>query len=433
MGLQNAIFTGISGMKANTIGIEVTGNNIANVNTIGFKTGRANFVEVLSQELSTASGSAQIGRGVTLSDISRVFTQGSFETTGTVTDLAIEGNGFFMLKSGQDTLYSRAGQFTIDPDGNMVDPSGSILQGYRSDENGEIAGGLTDIVIDTSPIEPKVTTSAFISANLNASEDVISDPWDATDPINTSNFSTGLSVYDSLGNEHTVTVYFRKTADNTWDWHGLIDGGEVQGGTSGVNTEVGSGQLSFTEEGALNSDYDGVNAESLSISFTGGATAPQSIELDFGDGVSDPEQGTGVNGTTQFKLESNVNLQNQNGYGAGHLTDMDISIEGHIYGIYSNGQRIPMYQIPLADFLNYEGLKHVGNSQFQETSDSGQAIVSSANIGKVGKVNARTLENSNVDLSDQLVKLIIYQRGFQASTKTINTASDTLRELINIV
>ncbi len=429
MGLQNALYNGVSGLKANTTGLEVTGNNIANLNTVGFKASRANFMEVLSQNVPSADGTSQIGRGVELSSISRIFTQGAFETTGIVTDLAIAGKGFFIIRSGDDKLFTRAGQFHVDNEGYLVDPSGAYLQGYRTSDDGTITSALSDIKIDTNPINPSATTSAFISANLDSNSEVISAAWDPDDPVNTSNFSTAISVYDSLGNEHTLNIYFRKESDNTWHWYALVDGGEVVGGTAGTNVQVGDGRITFTNDGALDTE---TVLNQITVSFKNGAEPNQTIDLDFGDSIT-TDSGTGLTGTTQYKLTSAVNFQSQDGYAAGHLLDLDIDTKGVLYGIYSNGQKVAMYKIPLADFKNYDGLKQVGNSHFRATQASGSPIISEAGVGAIGTINARTLENSNVDLSSELVKLIVYQRGFQANSRTVRSTNEVMQDLMNIV
>jgi len=296
------MYSGVSGLRAEGEALGVVGDNIANINTVGFKSQRAVFQDVLGHSILAGTGSSLPGSGVRVGDIQQMFTQGSLSNTGISTDLALNGDGFFVVKGAVDgvtaNFFSRAGQFEIDNQGYLVNPNGLQVQGYAANPDGTFQASISSIQAPTSAIQPHATENGEITANLDSSAAIPTNPFDIADPANTANFSSTMTVYDSLGNGHTMDVYFVKTADNTWDWHGVIDAGEL-GGTAGTNQEVGTGTLTFTTDGAL----DTVSANTATADFTG-ATAGQVITLDFGTAIGDG--GTGFDGTTQFASSSNV-------------------------------------------------------------------------------------------------------------------------------
>ena len=429
-----SLFTAVSGMNANGTALSVIGDNVANMNTMGFKSSRASFGDILSQSL----GTSQIGRGVAVSDITPVFTQGSFENTANVLDLAVDGEGLFILQDSNGVAYTRAGQFTIDKEGYIVNSNGMRLQGYLFSTSGN-SSGLGDINLSTLNSSPKATADASISANID-SRATIGAAFDETDAGNTSNFSSTLTVYDSLGVSHVINIYFRKdtesAAGNTWEWFAVVNDTDSASG----NTEIqAAGTLDFDSNGALDLESNMASYASPSgtaftftgFNFSGGATANQSINFDFGTSITG-EAGTGLDGTTQFGSTSATIFQSQDGYASGSLRNITITQDGYITGIFTNGQTRAVGQVALAKFLAPTEVKKMGKNLFSESSESGQPIISIPGTSGTGVVLSNTLELSNVDLAEEFVKMIISQRGFQANSKMVSTSDELMQELINL-
>ncbi len=617
--MLSSFFSGISGLMSNSHSINVVGNNIANVNTAGYKTSRTTFEDVLYQSINGASGTSQVGRGSTLSSVDTMFSQGSFESTSEPTDLAIGGEGFFMVKSGDDgtTYYTRAGQFRFDKDGNMINPTGYVLQGREIDRTTHAPVGVNeDIVISQEPSEPRATETIGMVVNLQSNADwkgtintfdtagtsiaAVADGgapidgdytlttngttltltiaernaggaltgneytytgtiaistaypnWQATgidvttaaaltngtqhftvtggvvsalaaagtsisnttassgkypmvgdytavvsggttltvtvkrrgpdglltgdettytgtiaanttytdwqnsgldittaaalangtqtfdisgfqyqyisasqNPTATSDYSSSITVYDSLGQAHVVNVYFRKAYETTtgqgvWEWMTVLDANDS---VTNTDTLVDWGELTFNNTGALVSGGDPV---AVTFDFSQGAIQDQVIELVFGSG-------SGGGTSTQYPIASTTNFQTQDGYPPGTLTSITVSAEGIISGHYSNGQILDLYLISLADFNNAQGLKKEGGNLYSETLASGPAYTNAPGEGGLGKINPNSLEQSNVDLATEFVKMIIAQRGFQANSRVITTTDEVLQELMNL-
>lgn len=417
MSVTSALYTGISGLNANGEAMSVIGNNISNVNTIGFKQGRMLFSDVLS---STISGGSQIGRGVQIQTVENQFTQGSFESTESGTDLAIQGDSFFVVQNDNGRYYTRAGAFTFDKDKILVNPEGNQVLGYgiipASGKSDGVMKPIDLTAFATTP--PKQTSAVNMVVNLDSTQSVPALAWDPANPVATSNFSTSMSVYDSLGNAHTATVYFCKTAANSWDWHAILP--DAQAGTPGSTTTPIDGTLTFSATGALTAQTPLAGA-AQDITFTNGSTVPQPIAFDFGVGA-----------TTQYASASIVSSQTQDGYYQGTLTKITIDDKGYVNGVYSNGQLQKLYQVALAKFSSTAGLSKVGGTLFEETLASGQPLFSDASTPGVGKILANSLEQSNVDMAAQFVKMITTQRGYSANSKTITTADEMLQEVLNL-
>lgn len=432
-----AMYSGVSGLRAEGEALGVVGDNIANVNTVGFKSQRAVFQDVLGRSILAGTASALPGGGVRVGSIQQMFTQGSITNTGVSTDIALNGDGFFVVNGTVDGIsgnfYTRAGQMTIDRDGYLVNPSGLQVQGYAANADGTLQAAVSSLQVPTSSLAPKTTENVSMTMNLDASLDPgrapildpVTNPWDAQNPSATSNFSSSITVYDSLGNQHTLDVYFRKTAANTWDYFALTSGADLNPPVAG-NAQVGSGSLAFTTDGALNSVTTGT---AISVSFAG-ATAAQAISLDFGTSIA--AGGTGLDGTTQFSSASAVSAQAQDGYASGEFSGVAIDGTGLVQGLYTNGQKIAIGQLAVAKFRSNDGLGRAGQNLWIETRDSGTAALGGASSGGRGAVSAGALESSNVDLAEEFVGLIQHQRSFSANSKTITTADEMLQELINI-
>jgi flagellar hook protein FlgE len=641
--MLSSFFSGISGLISNSQSINVVGNNIANVNTIGFKSSRATFEDVLYQSIFGTSGTSQVGRGTALASVDTLFTQGSFESTSVPTDLAIGGKGFFIVRSPENgtEAYTRAGQFRFDKDGNMTTPSGYVLQGKVIERTSGTATGVpVDIVISPEPSEPRQTsivdmvtnlqsnatstakagdvtnsttgpigsitvsegkypwsgdysaeyvaiaanlithtgtdapsgtlvgtitindkeitladavpagaldgviTLADVIANINAqtatthvvasatdgkltltsntagmdvvvstnlssgnlgwsTADVASSDlfgtqltltvprvpeateqtyvgrvggsrtladWEGSgldittnagtnhilpaataqafdvrgfvykdedvttlvNPGSTSNYQSSITVYDSLGTPHVATVYFRKMFEgeisgaptSRWEWNAVVDGADWSYGLDESKEAyhlVGTGYLDFNNNGVL---INGGDQQELTFDFAG-AGEGQTISFNFG-------ANSGSGATTQYPIASTTNYQSQDGYAPGVLESVTVSQDGIISGHYSNGQILDLYEITLADFNNEQGLTREGGNLFSATLESGNARTSSAGENGLGKINPNSLEQSNVDLATEFVKMIVAQRGFQANSRVITTTDEILQELMNI-
>ncbi|MEW5847905.1 MAG: flagellar hook protein FlgE [Myxococcota bacterium] len=425
MSLLSSLFSGWSGLRINSLELSVVGDNIANANTIGFKGSRAEFEEALAQ---TVIGSGQVGMGAGLQTVHRILSQGALMSTGQPTDLALQGPGFFMVKGAHNgvdgTFYTRAGQFTLDQDGYLVNHDGLRVQGYSADGAGNVASSLGDLHLGDAPSPPRATSEITLKANLQADAAPPTLPFDPNDPEATSNFNTSVTVYDSLGKAHDVQVYFRKNTDGQWEWHALTDGGGLQGGAAGVATEIASGALSFDGEGRL------VDATQTSNFNPAGATGPQPLSFNFGDPLN--AGGTGLEGITQFAATSEVRFMDQDGYTSGTLAMVQINEQGMIMGTFSNGETRALGQVAVADFSAPEQLSRAGGNLYTVTGGSGAPTVGAPGSGGRGSVAAGALEQSNVDLAAEFIRMISAQRGFQANSKTISTADQLLGELMQL-
>lgn len=423
MSISSSLYSGVSGLNANADAMTVIGNNIANSNTVGFKSGRANFSDIISQSISSGSKNSQLGRGAQLSSISNSFMQGSLESTSSVTDLALEGDGFFIVNDGLASYYTRAGQFIFDSEGKLVNADGLTVQGWDADLSGNQTGAIQNIDLSSVSSTPNATTAVTLSTNLD-SRAAVTGPFDLANPSTTSNFSSGITVYDSLGNAHTVITYFTKTAANAWAWNAVVDGNEL---TSGSTEIEASGTLLFTANGELDVETTAVS----DFDFAGGASQTQAISFDFGDSIT-TDGGTGLVGSTQFGADSAVGLLDQDGFTSGRLQSVSIGQDGLITGFFTNGRTQPLAIVAVAKFQNQNGLNKAGNNLFSETFATGQPVISQGGVSGAGKVQSNSLEQSNVDLAQEFVKMITTQRAFQANSRTITTTDEMMAEVINL-
>lgn len=431
MSIVRSMSIGASGLRSHSDALDVVGDNIANANTVGFKRGRAIFEDLLGRSIAGANAIPTSGAGSRLAHVEQMWTQGALLTTNQPTDLAISGDGFFMVKGNVDgvngNFYSRAGQFSVDKDGYVVNPDGLRLQGYQADAAGKLAGVISDLQIAGGTMPAQPTTTLDVQVNLDSSSSVPTGTWDPTNITSDSyNFSTSTTIYDSLGNSHEMTVYYRKTADNAWEWHGVMDGGELNAGTAGTTTEVASGTLAFGTAGELLAD----TATPAALDFAGGATPGQAVTIDFGTSVADG--GTGFEDSTQYASDSTNEQITNDGWSSGSVTGVQVESDGTITGVFSNGENRTLGQVALASFTATGGLERAGHNVWVETERSGEPAIGAAGAGGRGAIVSGSLESSNVDIGQEFVDLIAYQRGFQANSKIISTADEMYQELVNL-
>lgn len=428
MSINDSLYIGISGLQANGNAISVVGNNIANTSTIGYKRERAEFSDVLGSTI----GSQQLGGGTRLTDTQTLFDQGSIQQTGNTTDLAIQGNGFFVVKGAHDgqtgNFYTRDGQFTLDKTGFAVDKNGLRLQGYPLDATGVRGTTLGDLQLGTRQSPPVATTKATMDIHLNPTQDATPKTFSPANPGDpaSSSFATAETVYDSLGNAHQAQVYMVSNGSGSYDYHAMVDGGEIAGGTKGTPFEIAGGTLTFNTSGALAAQTsNGTTADFV------GATAGQAVKFSFGDDIA--SGGTGLAGSTYSAESPDGNLSSSaDGHAAGTLTDISIASDGKITGQFDNGQKIDIAQLALATFQNMNGLKKDGDNLMSASNTSGDASIDAAGANGRGSVMQGALESSNVDLSTELVTLISYQRAFEANSKTITTADQMMQQVSNL-
>jgi flagellar hook protein FlgE len=412
MAISSSLYSGISGLNTNGNAMAVIGNNIANTNTVGFKSSRAVFSDLLSGYVNGSGGLSQVGRGTGLSSVDNIFGQGTFESTESNTDLAIEGEGLFVLSEPTNgaTFFSRAGAFHFDGDGYLVNPEGYRVQGKAYDANGNLtAGDETDIQVDiNSAIPARMTATMALSTNLDANSDIIAAAFNVADPA-TYNYASSATVYDSLGNTHMLTTYFTKTGANQWDWNIVDESNSVVADSSTApNTS-----LLFDTNGEQTA---GDTATITGLNW-GPDTSLQNIAFNFN--------------TTQYANDSQVLSQDQDGYGPGSLMKITIDGEGTVTANYSNGERIKVSCLVLAKFANFGGLVKEGQSLFSATDAAGPPRVGVPGP-ELGNLFTNALEQSTVDLAAEFVKMITTQRGFQANSRVITTTDEMLSELINL-
>ena len=426
MGVLSSLYTGVSGLAAQGEALGVIGDNIANANTTGFKASRAEFQDIISKSLKGILGGNQIGRGVKIGAVNPILIQGNVDATEKSTDLAISGDGYFVLRGSDGESYTRDGSFHFDREGYLVTNDDQRVQGFQADDKGNIINKLGHIKFPRALIPAKGTTEVRMDLNLDSRIQEFKT-FDMKDPYSTSDFSTGIEIYDSQGNKHLISMFFNKIADGTWQYRGLVDGKEVTGGKEGELSEVLVGKLNFTTDGKLNTE----ETTKMALNFKGGALQNQQIKFDFGDSVT-TDKGDGINGTKQYGKESDLISWFQDGSSAGTITNLSFNDEGILSALYSNGETADLSQIALTKFENPEATFKVGNNRFKESRSSGPPSIGRPGKGGRGKLFAKSLERSTVDLALEFVNLIQNQRGFQANAKTITTTDELLAEVINL-
>jgi len=477
MSITSSLFSGISGLNALGNAMTVIGDNIANVNTIGFKGSRVTFQDILSQNVGTPSGIAQVGRGTTLADISSSFVQGSFESTESATDLAIGGNGFFIVREPgnvDNQFFTRAGEFRLDTDGNFVNPAGAIARGWALDKtSGEDIGTITDITLSSFTAPPSETNKISMIVNMDSrgsnnsagSNTSLSTKWDGSDTSGNYiaetdyEYQTTLKVYDSLGSTHDITVYFDRgesAVDPVWEYivttsptedertvtdntqlgllaRGTVEfngpSGKISGAANSITCATNDGDGNWTD--LTNADATSTDGFfSFSPQFIPGSA--MTVRLDFGSRYDGTLWENDSLSTTQYSTASTTVYHSANGYGAGDLQSISVGTDGVITGLYSNDQRLPLFRIALAKFQNEQGLHKMGGNLFRVTRLSGDPITGKPGTNGLGSIAPNSLELSNVDIATEFVRMITTQRGFQANSKIITVTDQMLADLINL-
>lgn len=426
MGVLSSLYTGVSGLSAQGEALGVIGDNIANSNTVGFKASRAEFQDIVAKSLKGILGGNQIGRGVKIGAVNPILIQGNVDATEKATDLAISGDGYFTLRGSDGESFTRDGSFHFDREGFLVTNDNQRVQGFQADEDGKILNKMEDIRFPRALIPAKATKEIRLDLNLD-SRVQNTKVFDPKNPYDTSHYSTGIEMYDSQGNKHLMTMFFTKTADRQWSYTGMVDGKEVTGGTEGELAKVCSGKVTFTVDGKLDTE----ELTESAFNFSGGALQGQQIKIDFGDSIT-TDKGEGLNGTKQYGKESDLISWGQDGSAAGTITNLSFNDQGVLTALYSNGETRDLAQIALAKFENPEALFKVGNNRLKEARDSGAPAIGAPGAAGRGKIFAKSLERSTVDMALEFVNLIQNQRAFQANAKTITTTDELLAEVINL-
>ncbi|MCC6933472.1 MAG: flagellar hook protein FlgE [Deltaproteobacteria bacterium] len=414
------LFAGRAGIQSHGAAISVLADNIANANTVGYKTSRGEFVDLLAGNLGGAGSSTAVGSGSSVKKVTQLFTQGSFEYTGRGLDVGIDGNGFFILEDSSSTrFYSRAGNLSVDSEGNVRNQNGLSVLGFPA--NG--SGGLEALNVNEVSATTTPTTTASITGNLNSAATITTVPDPLTNPtwaqVNAAaTFSTFVDVFDSLGESHTISVMFFKTDAGEWTVNAYVDGGETTGGQAGgLPEEVGRGTITFGSDGLR---PDPIPAVDFTAAMTW-ANGSQASSIDFG-----------FNPFTQFSTPSNISSIVQNGSGSGSVTAFNIEKDGTLFALLDNGQTASVGKIALAIFANPEGMRRAGESKYIESIESGQPVVGTPATGRFGTLASGALELSTSDIASDFIKLISYQRGFQGSSRIVTKIDDLLNEIMSL-
>jgi flagellar hook protein FlgE len=448
MSLFSTLNTATTGLNASSTQLAVIGDNIANMATVGFKSARAEFADLLPNQTAGLSGPTQIGTGAGTDTVAVIFAQGAIEASENSLDMAISGDGFFMVNDGANDFYTRSGQFFLDEDGYIVNPQGYTVQGYYS-TNGVLGGTVSDLQLELDPIAPKATTQVELSAILSSESEFDTTPFatgafDLTsgngdtleDVASGSDFATSFTVYDSIGKAHEITVVFERTAEDAWSYYALADAGEVTDSTAatppvyteGSGFQIATGDLTFDTQGQLLSFTQEDTAVTTPWNFSGA----DPLDMDFLFGLDD----AGLEADGQLRMlagESSSSAIGQDGYPTGTLQNVSVDTDGTITGRYSNGELLTLGQVVLAQFPSNQGLDRVGNTLYTRTPDSGDPAIGVPNTGGRGKIVGNALEASNVELESEFIDMIRAQRGYQANSRVISMTDSVLNELVQLL
>ncbi len=460
--MMRSLYAGVSGLQNHQTRMDVLGNNIANVNTTGFKKGRVNFQDMLYQSLTSAVrpgdqlggiNPQQLGLGMLVASVDTIHTQGSLQTTGVMSDVAIQGDGFFVLRAGQKNLFSRAGAFGIDEQGRLVNPAnGMRVQGWAARTEGNLttintAADLEDLVVPRGSKDPAfATTQIDLACNLDKRTAEISAGADAQ-AVREGTWSTSLDIYDSFGNPHKLLLNFTRAIGvaNRWRVEAIVD--PAADTLTNTTVEVGAAN---NLDGVFYLDFDNLGALEAVLDAQGDSLSDGKLQVELAFDVSGADVPPGAaayrqiaslnvgsigaytDSITQFAERSSTKSIRQDGYTMGYLESYKIDQSGVITGIYSNGNNKALGQIALATFMNPGGLEKVGENAYLMSTNSGEPNIGVSGVAGKGKLLAGALEMSNVDLAEQFTDMIVTQRGFQANSRSIITSDQMLQELLTL-
>ncbi len=424
MGILSGLYTGISGLQGQGEAVSIYGDNIANASTIGFKVSRPEFQDVIAKSLKGLLGGNQIGRGTRLAAVNPVFSQGSVIQTESSTDLAITGDGFFVLDGIDGQSFTRNGALHFDKDGKLINADGYKVMGFQADDKGKITSKMGAISVDRTVVDAKKSSEVNMFMNLDLHADKALE-FDPKRPDQTSHFATGVTVYDTAGTPHTVTVYFNKSEEGVWTWRAMAKGEEVVDGKKDQMYEQAKGRLVFDTDGRLKEQI----TDRSSFQFNKGALPDQNIRFNFGD---DKKSGGTGSIVTQYGTASETYKTTQDGFTAGTLAGLTFNDDGALTAIYTNGQNMNLAQVALAKFENPEGLFKMGQNRFRESRLSGAGTIGAPRAGGRGAISAKTIESSTTDIANEFINLMQAQRNFQANAKVISTSDEMMQEIIQL-
>ena len=407
----------LSGLNADSAALDVVGNNLANLNTTGYKDSNVSFYDLLQQ--SVAGGSTQIGGGVSAPQTERVFSQGSIQATGGSYDAAIQGNGFFVVQDPSgNTLYTRAGNFNLDANGNLVTATGQLVQGWVA-QNGVVntSGAVGNITLPSDALQtPSATQNFSLSLNLNAA----GVPTEAS-----GSFSAPMQVVDSLGETHDLTVNFTETSPGNWNYEVDIPGEDLTSGTAGTPSAVANGTLTFDANGNLTDPAP--PAATVAVAITGLLDGANDMNLNWNLAT---ENGTGTSVVTQYAATSAVSASSQDGVPASQVTQVSIANGGAITAQFSDGNQVVIGQLALASVSNPDSLIAVGQNNFEVGAKTATPVIGVPNTGTLGTVQGGSLETSTVNIATEFTNLIVYQNSYQANSKVISTLDQLTQALL---
>lgn len=408
----------LSGLTADSDALDVVGNNLANLNTTGYKTSNVSFYDLLQQ--SIAGGSTQIGGGVSAPQTERVFSQGSIQATGGNYDAAVNGNGFFVVQNqnGQ-TMFTRAGNFQLDANGNLVTATGQFVQGWVA-QNGTLntSGPVGNITIPSNALQtPSATQNMSLSLNLNAAGVV---------GQSSGSFSTSIQVVDSLGVTHDLTISFQETAAGSWNYTVDIPGQDLTSGTAGTPSSVATGTLTFNADGVLTSP---TGPAQVPISITGLSDGANDLNINWNLAT---QNGNGTPLITQYAAASAESASSQDGVPASQVTQVSVANGGAITAQFSNGNQVVIGQLALASVSNPDSLIAVGQNNFEVGANTATPVIGVPGTGTLGQVEGGSLETSTVDIATEFTNLIVYQNSYQANAKVISTLDQITQNLLSM-
>jgi flagellar hook protein FlgE len=408
----------LSGLTADSAALDVVGNNLANLNTTGYKDSNVSFYDLLQQ--SVAGGSTQIGGGVSEPQTERLFTQGSIQETGGNFDAAINGNGFFLVQdTSGDTMYTRAGNFQLDANGNLVTATGQTVQGWIA-QNGAVntSGPIGNITIPSNALQtPSATQNMALTVNLNAAG-VVNQP--------SGTFSTSIQVVDSLGETHDLTVTFTEASPGNWNYEVDIPGADLTSGTAGTPSQVATGSLTFDANGNLTAP---AAPALVPLAITGLTDGANDMNVNWNLAT---ENGNGTPLITQYAAASAVSAATQDGVPASQVTQVSIANGGAITAQFTNGNQMVIGQLALASVSNPASLIAVGQNNYEVGADTATPVVGVPNTGTLGTVEGGALEASTVDIATEFTNLIVYQNSYEANSKVISTLDEMTQALLNL-